>query len=92
MTIKAQPNIRTGAGEVVKNLKIFFSQGEKNILGATVLEDLKKKKQNKTKKLKLKKKKQKTKNMTSVLCFRIWDHFTPFHVLGFGVIFCRSMF
>ena len=32
------------------------------------------------------------KNMTSVPCFRIWDHFSPFRVLGFGVIFRRSMF
>ena len=30
--------------------------------------------------------------MTSVPCFRIWDHFSPFRVLGFGVIFRRSMF
>ena len=30
--------------------------------------------------------------MTSVTCFRIWGHFPPFRVLGFGVIFHRSMF
>ena len=36
VTIKALPDIRTGTGEVVKNLKIC-GPGEKNILGATVL-------------------------------------------------------
>ena len=66
MTIKAQPNIRTGAGEVVKNLKIFFSQGEKNILGATVLEDFKKKITKQNKKIKIKKKK--TKNKKHDIC------------------------
>ena len=28
--------------------------------------------------------------MTSVPCFRIWGHFLPFHVSGFGVIFHHS--
>ena len=28
--------------------------------------------------------------LASVPCFRIWGHFPPFHVLGFGVIFRHS--
>ena len=32
----AWPDIPTGTGEVVKNLKNFFGQGEKNILAETV--------------------------------------------------------
>ena len=33
-TIMAWPDIPTGTGEVVKNLKNFFGQGEKNIWGS----------------------------------------------------------
>ena len=28
--------------------------------------------------------------LASIPCFRIWGHFLPFHVLGFGVIFRHS--
>ena len=31
MTTKTWPDLRTGIGEVVKNVKNFFRQGEKNI-------------------------------------------------------------
>ena len=30
-------------------------------------------------------------SFSTVLCFRIWGHFSPLHVLGFGVIFCHSV-
>ena len=31
-------------------------------------------------------------SFSAVRCCRIWGHFSPFHVLGFGVIFRRSVF
>ena len=40
MTIKAWLDIRTGTGEVVKNLKLLW-ESEKNILGAMLLENSK---------------------------------------------------
>ena len=84
MTIKAWLDIRTGTGEVVKNFKLLWERGEK-YFGGHAFRKFKKLFKKLIRKFFLKK-------MTSVPCFRIWGRFLPFRVLGFGVIFRRSMF
>ena len=68
----------------MKNFDNFVGKAKKIFWGPRFLENLK----NCQKKL-IKKNFEKT--IKSVPCFRIWGHFPPFRVIGFRVVFHRSV-